>query len=117
MNATLKAIAQQRGYDPERIEALISLFGGDQHFVEQLLLSRAKSHDDQHLVARYKAPSPPTDPLAQHTQMLAAVALYTMAIQRQQARAQQLATTTKAARSDPFALVMQGGHEVELVPR
>lgn len=55
MTERLKALITQRGYDPEKIRALINLFDGNERWVEQLLAGRAKSHDDAHLIARYKA--------------------------------------------------------------
>lgn len=56
MNARLKTLCIQRGYDPERIQALIDLHEGDEQFVEQLVASRMKSHDDAHLMpVSYKA--------------------------------------------------------------
>jgi len=61
MNARLKALVAQRGYDPMKIESLITLHGGDEAWVEQLLLGRVKSHDDQHLVARFKTAPKPLD--------------------------------------------------------
>lgn len=123
MNIRLQSIVQQRGYDPSKIMALLELFGGDEAFVEQVLHSRTKSGDDDHLrlktaykarSTRRKAPGDDLDDLDR-----AYVALRDGLDAGDQGAAQsaleqlttlasnQMGLTTKARR-DPVAAAIQG---------
>ena len=59
MDEELKTLIALRDYDPQKIQGLLDLFGGDSSWVKQLLVGRTKSHDDAHLMkVAYKEAAP-----------------------------------------------------------